>query len=220
MRGTELRLHQPVPKEEDRSMPILEDTKNIVEKMTGVRRPKPQALAQLVRTRKPNPFRFKDDGETPNNPKWPLVFYRSAIVLSDDYDPAAIIEDLIASNGWTDAWRDGVYDHLHFHTHTHEVLGVARGTAQVQFGGARGRKISLKAGDVIVLPAGTGHRRIKASQDLLVVGAYPASSGKYNEPRPSQADHEQAVKSITKVALPKRDPVYGKDGPLLKLWRK
>ena len=200
-------------------MPILEDAKNLIEKISGVGRPKPQGIAALVRTRKPNVFYFKDDGETPNNPKWPLIFYRSAIALPEEYDPAAAIEDVFFKNGWADSWRDGIYDYLHFHTRTHEALGIARGFVQVQFGGLNGRKIHLKTGDVVILPAGTGHRRIKASPDLLVVSAYPKSSGKYNEPKPAQVDHETAVLSIRKVARPKCDPIYGKSGPLLQLWQ-
>ena len=76
-----------------------------------------------------------------------------------------------------------------------------------------------KAGDVIVLPAGTGHRRISASDDLLVVGAYPSSAGRYDEPRPGELDHRTAIRRIARVARPARDPVYGRDGPLKKAWR-
>ena len=200
-------------------MPILEDAKRAVESATGLGRPKREQLSALTRKRKPHLFRFKDDGETPNNPNFPLLVYRSPVALRGGLDPAAIFEDLFAANGWKDAWRDGIYDFLHFHTRTHEVLGIARGTARVEFGGAKGRIVSVKAGDVVVLPAGTGHRRIAASRDLLVVGAYP-SPGKYDEPTPEQRDHAKAVRSIAKVSVPRRDPVYGAAGPLLTNWKK
>ena len=56
------------------------------------------------------------------------------------------------------------------------MLGVARGHARVRFGGAKGRALKLKAGDVVILPAGTGHERLSGSKDLLVIGAYPPSA--------------------------------------------
>lgn len=200
-------------------MPAFEDLKRIVEKFTGWKRPAKETLSRLVRTRKPNLFRSQDDGETPNNPKWPLVIYRSPVNLRDGLDPAAIFEDLFASNGWINSWRNGIYDFLHFHTHTHEVLGIARGAVQVEFGGAEGKQLQLKAGDVAVLPAGTGHRRIHESGHLLVVGAYPQSSGIYDQPRPSRTNHQKAIKGIASVPRPQSDPVYGQDGPLLVHWR-
>jgi hypothetical protein len=58
----------------------------------GVARP-------LVRRRKPNAFRFKDDGCIANNPNWPLVVYRGAVRLPREYDPAAAFEDLFEQNG-------------------------------------------------------------------------------------------------------------------------
>jgi uncharacterized protein YjlB len=97
-------------------------------------------------------------------------------------------------------------------------LKVARGHARVRFGGERGKALHLKAGDVVVLPAGTGHQRLAASKDLLVVGAYPPF-GSYDECRACAADHDRALTSIPKVALPRKDPVYGRDGPLTRLWR-
>ena len=98
------------------------------------------------------------------------------------------------------------------------MLGVARGRARVRFGGKQGKLFRLKAGDVVILPAGTGHEAIRATKDLLVVGAYPAS-GKYDEYTGRRDEHARAVRMIPKVRLPSKDPVFGKKGPLKKLWK-
>ena len=97
------------------------------------------------------------------------------------------------------------------------MLGIARGCARVQFGGAKGRALDVEAGDVVVLPAGTGHRRLSASTDLLVVGAYPDNSG-FDQKLPGQIDHASAVAAIAAVPLPHEDPVHGSDGPLRTIW--
>jgi uncharacterized protein YjlB len=172
----------------------------------------------LLRDRKPRTCKFKDDGLIPNHPKWPFVIYKSAVRLPESLDPAAIFEKLFKSNGWGDSWRDGIYDYVHYHSRTHEVLGIARGSGKVQFGGPKGRTVTLKAGDVAVLPAGTGHQCLQASDGLLVVGAYPPT-GTYDECT-SAEDRRRALTSIPKTARPRKDPVYGKDGPLLRSWRK
>ena len=200
-------------------MGILEDAKKLAEKATGIGRPHPRDLPALVRQRKATTFRFADDGSVPNHPRWPLVHYRGPVRLTAAFDPAAIFEELFERNGWADSWRNGVCDFLHFHSRVHEVMGVARGTAVVQFGGQRGRKLRLKAGDVIVLPAGTGHRRVSASKDFLVIGAYPAT-GTYDLCRTSPDEHDRALKTVPKVPPPRKDPVYGKDGELLRLWKR
>jgi uncharacterized protein YjlB len=195
----------------------LETVKRTVERMTGLARPSRRDLQALLRPRKPNIFHFKDDGLTPNNPTLPMVIYRSAVKLPDSFDPAAVFEELFASNGWQDSWRNGIYDFSHYHSRIHEVLGIARGQARVLFGGSKGRRINLKAGDVVVMPAGTGHKRLSATDDLLVVGAYPRA-GKYDECRPRREDHDRAISSIPHVPLPHKDPAYGRDGPLVHQW--
>lgn len=200
-------------------MPIMDDLKATLKQFTGRRRPEPRQAGRLRLGRKPRLFHFEDDGTTPNNPVLPLLLYRGAVALPDAFDPASVFEQLFAANGWRGSWRDGIYGFLHFHTRTHEVLGIARGRAWVKFGGAKGREVILKAGDVVVLPAGTGHKRLAKSRDLLVVGAYPESGGKYDEPRPSQVDHATAVASVAAARLPDKDPVYGRNGPLKRLWR-
>ena len=81
-----------------------------------------------------------------------------------------------------------------------------------------GAAIDIAPGDVVVLPAGTGHQCLMASPDLVVVGAYPPS-GKYNLCRASKAEHAKALTSIPKVPRPATDPVFGPKGPLIALWR-
>jgi uncharacterized protein YjlB len=82
------------------------------------------------------------------------------------------------------------------------------------------RKIELRAGDVVIIPAGVGHKHVKQSIDLLIVGAYPANAGKYDEPKPNEINHATAQKNISRVKPPATDPVYGRRGPLLSVWKK
>src|SRR5690242_18987954 len=186
-------------------MALLEDLKKSTERMTGWQRPSAEQVAALLRRSKRGVFRFRDDGKTPNHPRWPVLIYWGVVQLPRKLDPAAVMEDLFDSNGWGDSWRNGIYDYLHYHSRVHEVLGVARGSAKVRLGGDRGRTLKLDAGDVVILPAGTGHQCLAASQDLLVVGAYPPS-GTYDECRPSAEEHDRRVKSVEKVQRPQKDP--------------
>ena len=166
----------------------------------------------------PVTHRFKDDGTIPNNPELPLILYRRAIDLTGSPDPEKVIEKTFAAHGWGDMWRNGIHPYAHYHSMIHEVMGVARGRATVRFGGAKGRDIDIIAGDVLILPAGTGHQRVKQTEDLVVIGAYPPS-GKYNLCRGSKADHAKALIAIPKVPPPTSDPVFGPKGPLIALWR-
>jgi len=197
-------------------MSLLEDVKRISEKTTGWKRPDdPRAL---LRKRKRQTYRFKDDGLIPNHPRWPLVIYKSVARLPKNLAPAAVFEDLFESNGWGDSWRNGIYDYAHYHSRIHEVLGIARGTAKVQLGGPKGRTLLLKAGDAAVLPAGTGHQSLKASDDFLVVGAYPPT-GTFDVCTTPE-DRKKALVTIHKVAHPRKDPVYGAKGALMLARRK
>jgi uncharacterized protein YjlB len=187
-------------------MAVLESVKERFEKVTGWARPCGRDLDTVLRQRKANAFRFKDDGVIPNNPNLPFVLYRSPVRLSDKFDPAAVFDKLFERNGWGDSWRNGIYDYAHYahyHSRIHEVLGVVRGHARVRFGGAKGRALKLKAGDVMILPAGTGHELLSGSKDLLVIGAYPPF-GTYDECLTSgkEKEHDCARTTIPKVALP------------------
>ncbi len=197
-------------------MYVVESIKSAVGRITGANKLTRRDLTAHLRRRKPQTMRFKDDGDIPNNPL-PVCLYVGAVKLADSADPAAIFEQLFAANGWGESWRNGIYDYVHYHSRIHEVLGIARGQARVRLGGDRGKIVELTAGDVAILPAGTGHQCLGASDDFLVVGAYPPS-GTYDECRGAPDEHARALQTIPKVALPRRDPVYGKDGALARLW--
>ncbi|HTP18845.1 MAG TPA: cupin domain-containing protein [Solirubrobacteraceae bacterium] len=158
-------------------------------------------------------YTFEDDGGIPNSPL-PVVLYRGAL---DRDAGAGTYEDLFADHRWLGAWRDGIFPFHHFHSTAHEVLGIAEGNADVMLGGPEGRRLGLGAGDVVVLPAGTGHCNAGSSADLLVVGAYP-NGMRWDLRRGDPGEHDEVLANIARVPQPDYDPVRGPDGPLIELW--
>lgn len=166
----------------------------------------PQVICELL----------KDDGSIPNNPQLPLLVYQGALQLPVQ-DPAAAIEELLAGNEWGGSWRNGIYNFHHYHSTAHEVLVCYRGTAKVQLGGESGITLTLKQGDVVVIPAGVGHKNLGNSDDFRVVGAYPPGQDwdmNYGKP----GERPQTDENISRVPLPPSDPVYGDNGPLCEHW--
>ena len=159
---------------------------------------------------------FADDGAVPNNPRLPLIVYPAAVDAGGG-DVAAAFEALFGANGWGGGWRDGIFPFHHYHSTAHEVLGIAAGEAEVRFGGEAGETLRVKAGDAVLIPAGVGHKRLSASPDLLVVGAYPAGTGA-DLVREGAADRDGIRRRIASVAVPAADPVAGVDGPMTRLW--
>ncbi|MCJ8142432.1 cupin [Ancylobacter sp. A5.8] len=155
---------------------------------------------------------FPSSGGVPNNPSLPVLIY-SRVLRADPTD----IETHIGANGWDCRWRNGIFDYHHFHSTAHETLAIARGSARVLLGGEDGEVFDLAAGDVLVLPAGTGHKRLAASRDLLVIGAYPPGQD-YEIERPDESRLHAALQTIAGVALPAADPVGGAAGALTRLW--
>ena len=150
-------------------------------------------------------------GAIPNHPAWPLLIYPSAVEAAT---PEAF-EELFTRNQWPAAWRNGVHPFHHFHSNGHEALGIYSGEVTVQFGGESGITVTAKPGDVIVLPAGTGHKKLWSKGALGVVGAYP--DGQHPD---TCLPGQNKVAAIVSVPLPACDPVYGAGGPLFSHWRK
>lgn len=141
-----------------------------------------------------------------NHPRWPLLIYPGVLKHAT---PEAF-EELFTKNLWPAAWRYGVHPFHHYHSNSHEALGVYSGEVTVQFGGEGGVTVTAKPGDVIVLPAGTWHKKLASRGSLGVVGAYPAgSSPDLCRPNAKQTAH---------APLPACDPVHGAGGPLFTYW--
>lgn len=161
---------------------------------------------------------FADDGDIPNHPRWPLIVYQGVFDAAEA-DTASAFEALFTRHGWGDGWRNGIFAFPHYHSNSHEVLGIAEGEALVRFGGGDGQEIRVRKGDAVLLPAGTGHQRLSASADLLVIGAYPRGA-RYDLKRAGETDKAQIRARISKVSKPERDPVVGEDGPISTLWER
>ena len=162
--------------------------------------------------------RLDDDGRFPNS-RLPVLLYRDAVPgAAPGEESARRIEELFDRNGWGSSWRNGVFDFQHYHSTAHEALGVFAGTATVQLGGEGGKPCDLARGDVVVIPAGVAHKRLRASADFRVVGAYPGGQspdmcyGRAGE-RPA------ADRRLSAVLLPGQDPVEGARGALGRLWQ-
>jgi uncharacterized protein YjlB len=165
--------------------------------------------------KQPETLFFPASDWVPNHPFLPVLVYHQVFTPAQK-DRARAFEQLFAQAGWQDLWRNGVFSYQHYHVGAHEVLGVAEGTAELLIGGPDGTSLNVHAGDCLVLPAGTGHKCISASDDFLVVGGYP--------PR-QHADIETAratpgeLKIIATLPIPQSDPLYGSAGPLVSIWR-
>lgn len=157
---------------------------------------------------------FGPDGPIPNSARLPVLLYETAIA-DPGPDAAEAFERLFRRNGWSPQWRNGIYDYHHYHSTAHEALGVAAGRAHVLLGGAHGQEVDVRAGDCVVLPAGTGHCLLDASPDLLVVGAYPPGQD-WDLRRDALSAAERA--EMAALAIPESDPIVGGRGALLALW--
>lgn len=140
--------------------------------------------------------------------RWPLLVYPA---VSGGKATAEFFEKLFTRNRWPAAWRNGVFPFHHYHSNSHEVLGVYAGEVTVQFGGDAGVTVAAQAGDVIVLPAGTAHKKLSSRGALGVVGAYPEGS----DPDTCRGTPDRPLPA----PLPACDPVHGPGGPLFTHWK-
>jgi uncharacterized protein YjlB len=159
-------------------------------------------------------FYFKDDGSIPNS-KFPMLLYRNAFTARGSSGALWLISRF-ESNDWSNSWRNGIYSFHHYHSTSHEVLGIYSGTALVHLGGEQGEKVRVNAGDVMVIPAGVGHKNL-GSSSLGVVGAYP--EGRSWDLNRGLAGERPAVdKNIAALPIPQTDPILGMGSGVVSVW--
>lgn len=157
---------------------------------------------------------------TPNS-VLPMIIYRAAITptasLEQDIDTTS---RFLARNGWKVVWYTdkGLHPFHHFHSNAHEIVWVARGHQRGLFGGPDGTYATVEAGDLIVLPAGTGHFGLERTDDLYMIGGYPVDASRGNLFRSEESIGVDFDDDIAAVALP-RDPMTGNEGVLTEAWR-
>ena len=159
--------------------------------------------------------RLAPDGGLPNNDK-PLLVHRGALGGADR--SAEGCAALFRRNGWQGTWLNGVFSYWHYHARSHEALGCISGSARIGFGGDGGIETTFAAGDVVIIPAGVGHRRLSSTPDFRVVGCYPpGQDGAIS--RPDEAADQAAIEAANAVPAPATDPVHGASGGLTSIWR-
>ncbi len=161
-------------------------------------------------------YLFEDDGRIPNNPTLPLLVCSQALATADL--DSSRCKELLAENGWGSAWVDGVFSYHHYHSNAHEVLCVVSGSASIAFGGPKGETVEVEAGDVVVIPAGVGHRNKGSNGGFSVVGAYPRGQESYDLRTGEEGERPEVLENIRNVSLPESDPLFGEKGPLTQPW--
>ncbi|MGI6856696.1 hypothetical protein [Mesorhizobium sp. 1B3] len=157
---------------------------------------------------------FEPQGGIPNS-DLPLLLWKGRFPVECREGEAACA--LYRKNGWAGTWVYTVYPFWHFHTRGHEVLGCIAGQARIGFGGDGGMVADIGIGDVAIIPAGVGHRKLEASTDFLMAGGYPPGQ-EGNIVRPGDVDHGTAVAEIRRVPLPETDPITGRADGVVALW--
>ena len=163
-------------------------------------------------------FILKQNKKIPNS-KLPVLIYKAALGLPNQKNKSSeIVQKIFARNGWSNSWRNGIYDFHHYHSITHECMAIASGSAAVILGGPKGKKIKLSQGDVIIIPAGVAHKCVKYSENFQCVGAYPQGKD-YDINTGTDTEYAKAILTIKKVPVPLKDPVFGKQGFLKIYWK-
>ena len=154
----------------------------------------------------------------PNN-TLPVLYYEKALteVFVEEYTAEDVIE-LFERNGYVDGWVNGIMDKHHFHSTAHEALACTKGEVTVQLGGPNGEIIKVRKGDVVLLPAGTSHKKLDASENFEIVGAYPENDHEVDFQYGDDNVYDTVRDNIAKVKQPLTDPVSNSPKDIHELW--
>ncbi len=172
------------------------------------------------------------NGISPNNDALPLILYKGAVKLTGG-EPESDVEKVFWGNDWGNGFRGDTFAFHHYHSTAHEVVGCARGAAQVQFGGPQGPVFEFKAGDAVLIPAGVVHCRRDDAPGFMSVGAYPPGQtpdccvlseedarialqaegiGDLDVVPVGENELADVMARIAQIPLPRTDPIAGAHG--------
>ncbi|KAL4946395.1 hypothetical protein BDV06DRAFT_208694 [Aspergillus oleicola] len=170
----------------------------------------------------PNTYYLPRTEHTPNNPL-PVLHYKNVLPYPRTEEE---VTKFLTANKWTKRGTWGAIWVSHFHPNSHECYGIFQGSSTLLLGAAGedgtenvGLRVTVHTGDVIVLPAGTGHSSVESTDDYRYIGVYPEGCPQWrNEYGKMKIDEKTFRDEVAGVGYPEEDPVYGKDGPLMQLW--
>src|SRR5579875_985525 len=166
---------------------------------------------------KPEQFVVMDDGIFPNS-HLPILLYPNVLDLPALL-PTHVVKNIFKENNWTNNWRQGIYTYHHYHSTSHEVLGICNGETALLLGGENGITIFVQKGDVLVIPAGVAHMNLGNENDVTCVGGYP-DGREYDMNYGKPGERPTTDYNIAALPIPETDPVFGKDGVLVNVWKK
>ncbi|OJD36869.1 cupin domain protein [Diplodia corticola] len=85
----------------------------------------------------------------------------------------------------------------------------------------QGVRVTVAAGDVVVVPAGVAHASVRRDAGYKYIGVYPEGSPKWRNEWGKTAlrgADDPLFDEIKGVPVPACDPVFGADGPLKRVW--
>ncbi|KZF26120.1 hypothetical protein L228DRAFT_242531 [Xylona heveae TC161] len=169
---------------------------------------------------------------TPTSPNsvFPLLVYRNVLKHTAPED----ILDTIEPNGWKKGGQWTTYKIPHYHTTVHETYGIIRGSSTYSMGKTdfdpefneqgqeNGLKLHVSVGDVFVVPAGVSHCSLDSEGDYEFIGLYSPEDKQFDM-NMGKAPPERTkilAEKCENLPIPDSDPIYGKSGPLPRIWKK
>jgi uncharacterized protein YjlB len=151
-----------------------------------------------------------ENDDFPTRSRKDIIVYRNA-VDPDAADCAEQFEALFTENGWRLEWRGRISDAGHFHSRAHEIIAIVKGSTILAFGGGKGKRFFLDAGDAVLVPPGLLHRQAGAwAGGVEAVGAIPEGV-EWDLRREPPVDEPDGGKAP--VDRPCCDPILGMRGP-------
>ena len=182
----------------------------------------------------PETYTLAPTPHVPNSP-YPVLVYRAAIPAAAR--SVAAVKALIEPHAWLHGGTWKAIRTIHFHSVTHECYAVLRGASVLLLGRGPldpersggsgdedtpfGVEVEVRAGDVVVVPAGVSHASLSDDGAYEYAGLYPKGSPRWDNNWCKAGPEETAEKAKTAraVPVPECDPVFGEGGPLVKIWR-